>query len=264
MTERTRAFIFMPDERVVVIFDDSLPRLGVRHFVTAREVMSITGQTSANAQIQIRAADGSEHASAYAGANGRFGVNLPMRAPDESFEMQVSAPSGFASTDKFEIMVDQTPPKIEFETPPPRVTVVEWVALRGKVDGGTELQIDGRPTQLIGEAFDETVTLRQGPNRIELAANDLVGNIRVEKLEIVLDQEPPQLVNESVSKNWANGSDAVTVNVVARDTSGIKQAAPFTLQVGDRSLSDFLRFNKTSQSYRSTIVLPKDASGAIA
>ena len=44
----------------------------------------------------------------------------------------------------------------------------------------------------------------------------------------------------------------------------MKQAAPFTLQVGDRLLSDFLRFNRNSQSYRTTIVLPKDASGRIA
>jgi hypothetical protein len=264
VTERTRSFVFMPDQRAAVIFDDSLPRLGVGHFVTARDLMSITGRTSANAQIQIRAPDGSARASTYADDNGRFGVNVPMRAADETFEMQVIAPSGFASTDKFEITVDQTPPKIEFETPPPTVTAVEWLPLRGKVEGGTELRVNGQPTKLIDGTFDETVTLRQGANRIELAASDLVGNVRVEKLEIVLDQEPPQLVNESVSKSRATGGDAVTVNVVASDTSGMKQAAPYTLQVGDRSFSDFLRFNKTSQSYRSTLVLPKDASGPIA
>jgi LysM repeat protein len=264
VTERMRAFVFMPDERAAVIFDDSLPRLGARHFVTARDVMSITGKTSANAQIQVRAADGSARASAYADGSGRFGVNVPMRATDETFEMQVIAPSGFSSTDKFEITVDQTPPKIEFETPPPTVTAVEWLPLRGKVEGGTELQINGQPTKLIDETFDETVTLQQGANRIELAASDLVGNVRVEKLEIVLDQEPPKLISASVSESRASGGDAVTVNVVASDTSGMKQAAPFTLQVGGRSFSDFLRFNKTSQSYRSTIVLPKDVSGPIA
>ncbi len=263
-TERTRAFVFMPDERAAVIFDDSLPKLGVRHFVTARDLMSITGKTSASAQIQIHAADGGERASTYADASGRFGVNVPMRAQDETFEMQVIAPSGFASQDKFEITVDQTPPKIEFETPPPTVTAVEWLPLRGKVEGGVALRVDGQPTQLIDESFDRTVTLRQGTNRIELVASDLVGNVGVEKLEIVLDQEPPQLVEKSVSKDRATGGDTVTINVVATDASGMKQAAPFTLQVGDRSVSDFLRFNKTSQSYRSTIVLPKDASGAIA
>ncbi len=137
VTERTRAFVFMPDERAAVIFDERLPKLGVRHFVTAREVMSITGQTSAKAQIQIRSADGGARASAYADDDGRFGVNVPMRAQDETFEVQVIAPSGFASTDQFEITVDQTPPRIEFEVPPPAVTAVEWLPLRGKVEGGS-------------------------------------------------------------------------------------------------------------------------------
>jgi hypothetical protein len=264
VTERSRAFTFMPDERAAVTFDDRLPKLGVRHFVTAREVMSISGQTSANAQIQVLAPDGSGRASAYADGNGRFGFNVPMRAPDESFKMQVIAPSGFASTDQFEITVDQTPPRIEFETPPPSVTAVEWLPLRGKVDGGLGLSIDGQPAQLVEGVFDQTVTLRPGVNHIELVASDLVGNVGVEKLEVVLDQDPPELTGQSVSKDRAVGGDTVTINVVAKDASGMKQAAPFTLQVGDRSFSDFLRFNKASQSYRATLVLPKDASGRIA
>jgi hypothetical protein len=59
-------------------------------------------------------------------------------------------------------------------------------AAPGQVEGGVALLVDGEPTKLIDEAFDRTVTLRQGTNRI-----DLVGNVGVEKLEIVLDQEPP-------------------------------------------------------------------------
>jgi Glucodextranase, domain B len=263
VTERSRSFVFMPDERAAVIFDDALPRLGLRHFVTARDVMSITGRTSASAQILIRSADGAGRASAYANGEGRFGVNVPMRAASEAFEMQVIAPSGFASEDRFEITVDQTPPRIEFETPPPAVTAIEWLPLRGRVDGGVELLVGGQPSQLIEEAFDQTITLQQGANEIELVASDLVGNVGVEKLEIFLDQEPPELVRQSLSRNQASGGDAVTVEVVASDASGMKQAAAFSLQVGDRLLADFLRFNRTSQSYRSTIVLPKEMSGRI-
>ena len=85
-------------------------------------------------------------------------------------------------------------------------------------------------------------------------ASDLVGNVSVEKLEIFLDQQPPELVRQSLSPDQASGGDAVTVEVVASDASGMKQAAAFSLQVGDRSLADFLRFNRASQSYRATIV----------
>jgi hypothetical protein len=263
VTERSRSFVFMPDARAAVTFDDALPRLGPQHFVTARDVMSISGKTSPDAQILIRSADGAGRASAYANAEGRFGVNVPMRATDEAFDLQVIAPSGFASEDRFEITVDQTPPRIEFETPPPAVTAIEWLPLRGRVDGGVKLVVDGQPAQLIEEAFDQTITLQQGANQIELAASDLVGNVSVEKLEIFLDQQPPELVRQSLSPDRASGGDAVTVEVVASDASGMKQAAAFSLQVGDRSLSDFLRFNRASQSYRSTIVLPKEMNGKI-
>ena len=155
--------------------------------------------------------------------------------------MQVIAPSGFASEDRFEITVDQTPPRIEFEAPPPGVTAIEWLPLRGRVDGGVKLLVDGQPAELIEEEFDQTITLQQGANQIELVASDLVGNVSVEKLEIFLDQKPPELVRQSVSPDQASGGDAVTVEVVASDDSGMKQAAGFSLQVGDRSLADFLR-----------------------
>jgi hypothetical protein len=70
-------------------------------------------------------------------------------------------------------------------------------------------------------------------------------------------------VRQSLSPDQASGGDAVTVEVVASDDSGMKQAAGFSLQVGDRSLADFLRFNPASQSYRTTIVLPKGMNGPV-
>ena len=44
----------------------------------------------------------------------------------------------------------------------------------------------------------------------------------------------------------------------------MKQAAPFTLRVGDATLSDFLRFNPSSESYRSTLVVPEGMQGPVA
>ena len=252
----------MPDEQAAVVFDPGLARLDVRHFVTAGDAMSLSGQTSPDAQIVVRAADGAARVSAYADGAGRFGINVPLQADEETFAMEVIAPSGFASQDRFAITVDRSPPRIEFEAPPPSVTAIEWLPLRGLVDGGVELLVDGEAAQLIEGSFDRTVTLQQGANDVELVATDLVGNVGVEKLEIFLDQEPPQLVRQAVSRSASAGGAAFTVDVVASDTSGVTQAAPFTLRVGDRSYGDFLRYNPASQSYRATVVVPGAASAA--
>ncbi len=133
-----------------MVFDEGLARLDLRHFVTAGEAMSLSGSTSPAAQIVVRTEDGAARVAAYADAAGRFGINVPLQAETETFEMQVIAPSGFASTDRFAISVDRTPPRIAFDEPPPSVTAVEWLPLRGAVEGGTRLLVDGAPAQLIG------------------------------------------------------------------------------------------------------------------
>ena len=260
-TVRSRDFIYMPDEQAAVVFDEELARLDLRHFVTAGEAMALRGSTSPQAQIVVRTEDGAARVTAYADPAGRFGINVPLQAETETFEMQVIAPSGFASTDRFAISVDRTPPRIAFETPPPSVTAVEWLPLRGDVEGGIELLVDGAPTQLAGATFDQTVTLKQGANHIELVASDLVGNVGVEKLEIFLDQEPPQLERQSLSESATAGGRAIAVEVVASDASGLTQAAPFTLRVGERSVSDFLRYNPASRSYQATVVVPGPVGG---
>jgi hypothetical protein len=105
------------------------------------------------------------------------------------------------------------------------------------------------------------VTLKPGANHIELVASDLVGNVGVEKLEILLDQEPPQLDRHALAESATAGGRAITVDVAASDASGLTQAAPFTLRIGERSFSDFLRYNPTSRSYQATVVVPGQAGG---
>jgi hypothetical protein len=263
-TERRREFVFMPDQQAAVEFDPTIPRLSARHFVTDREVISLSGRTGAEARIVIEAADGTERASSYSDPEGQFGVNVPLREPEEGFAVQVVAPSGFITRDEFRVTIDQEPPPIEFEAPPPLVTAVEWLPLRGRLPGGGRLLIDGRSATLIDDTFEESITLSQGRNTIELVATDLVGNVSVEKLDVFLDQEPPQLLRQGVSPDRASPGTAVAIEVVASDASGMKQAAPFTLRVGDATLSDFLRFNPSSQSYRSTLVLPTGMQGQVA
>ena len=158
---------------------------------------------------------------------------------------------------------DREPPAIVLDTPPPTVTAVEWLPLRGRAAGATSLSINGQPVQLMGEEFDQTITLASGRNTIELIATDLVGNRRVDSFDVQLDQDPPQLLGYDVSPAEAHGGQPVRVEVRASDPSGLRKAAAFRLRVGDKDYADFLELGGESNSYRKTVLLPREATGRV-
>jgi hypothetical protein len=264
ITERRRSFVFMPDEASAVAFDPDIPTLGPRRFLTDQDVISLAGSAAPNAQVLIRAPDGSQRASAYTDGDGRFRLNVPLRAPTEEFDVQVVAASGFMTEDRFTVSIDQEGPGIELDVLPPPVTAVEWLPWRGMVHGAAQVLLNGRPIKMLDDSFDETLTLRTGANEIEMIATDLVGNVRVERWDVALDQEPPELLDHRLSRERAGPGEPVVIEVMARDASGLKQAAPFTLQIGGTTYSDFLRFNQATDSYRTTIVAPQGANGRLA
>jgi len=246
------------------VFDPTIPSLGPRQFITDQDVISLAGSAAPDAQILMLAPDGSERASAYTDGEGRFRINVPVREPNEDFDLQVVATSGFVTKDHFSVSIDQEGPAIELDEPPPPVTAVEWLPLRGFAHGAAEVLLNGRPIKLLDDSFDEIVTLRTGTNTIELVATDLVGNVRVERWDVSLDQEPPVLLGHSLSSQQAGAGQPFVIEVKASDASGLKQAAPFTVQIGGTTYSDFLRLNRTSDSYRTTVVPPQGATGKLA
>jgi FecR protein len=264
LTERRRAFVFMPDEAAAVAFDPDIPSLGPRQFVTDQEVISLAGTAAPNAQILVRAPDGATRASAYTDGDGRFRINVPLRQPDEEFELQVVTTSGFATDERFAVAIDEEAPTIELDELPPHVTAIEWLPLRGFARGAAVALLNGRPISIVDDRFDETVTLVAGANQIEMVATDLVGNVRVERWDVALDQEPPVLLGHRLSDDQARPGEPFVVEVTASDASGLKQAAPFTVRIGGATHSDFLRLNPASNSYRATVVVPQGASGRLA
>ena len=171
--------------------------------------------------------------------------------------------SGFATKETVTVSQDREPPAIVLDSPPPTVTATEWLPLRGRAAGATGLWINGQPVQLIGEEFDRTVTLTSGRNTIELIAVDLVGNRRVDRFDVQLDQDPPRLVGYEVTPTQAQGGDSVRVEVRASDPSGLRKAAAFRIRVGDTDYADFLELGGDSGTYRKTVRLPGTASGRI-
>jgi hypothetical protein len=262
VTRRTRSFRYAPDGSAVLRFDEAVPRLGPGRFVTGRDVISLGGVTDAGAQLLVRAGKEELRATTYADAGGRFALNVPLAAADEAFTLEIVQPSGFASSERFSVVQDHEPPTIVLEPPPPTVTAVEWLPLRGRVEGARSLTVDGRPARLIDDGFDETATLRQGLNTVELVATDAVGNVRVERFEVALDQTPPELVGYRVSPQQVRAGEPVQVEVSARDASGLRKAAPFRLRVGDTDHADFLELGSAG-AYRKSVLLPGSAAGRV-
>jgi hypothetical protein len=256
-TRRERPFIYMPDERSIVTFDPAIPNLGPKHFLTSENTISLGGVTSGNAQIQVRTGGRTVASTASAG-DGRFRLNVPLIADKSRFEIAVVAPSGFASSDAFEVTVDRAAPDIVLDQPLPRLTAVAQHPLKGRTKPGAKLTLNGREIENRNGRFDDTVTLKSGTNLIELTASDAAGNLRTEKWTVSLDQDAPALVRAKVSP-VAGDRPVLAIEVAADDASGLAKVAPFKVAAGGQMLTGFLRYNRAAKNYQGTLVVPASA-----
>ena len=79
--------------------------------------------------------------------------------------------------------------------------------------------------------FDEIVSLRVGDNPIELVATDTVGNIDVVRFTVMLDTEPPELVEARLTPAAGDAGSFVALEVTASDASGLAATALSTVEL---------------------------------
>jgi hypothetical protein len=183
---------------------------------------------------------------------------VPLGAGTSRFEVAVTAPSGFASSDEFSVTVDRASPDIVLDAPPPSLTATPAFSLRGRTKPGAKLALNGREIANRNGRFEETVELKTGTNTIELTASDAAGNVKTEKWQVRLDREPPLLVRSRVAPA-AGGRPVLIVEVEAEDASGLATVAPFKVTAGGQQFTGHLRFNRAAKNYQGTIIVPAGA-----
>lgn len=263
VTHRKRTLIYLPDQEAIIRYDPSLPRLQAKHFLVQGDTLSLSGTTTAKWQIQMQSESGRVRAGTFADDSGRFRLNIPVKRQSAGFTLLAISPSGFVTRDEFALTRDQEPPTITVDELPPPVTRIPDFRLRGRVRDADMVTLNGRVLTLSQERFDTSIALAPGRNRIELTAVDQVGNKAAASWVVLHDVDPPELVSHRVTRPHASESSLLIMEVVARDVSGLKQAAPYRLQVGRAVQSGFLRLNKASRSYQAIVPLPQGVKNSV-
>ena len=129
--------------------------------------------------------------------------------------------------------------------------------------GRPSLTINGKPTELRDGTFDTTLTLQAGRNQVELIAVDLVGNRRVDSFDVILDQDPPQLVSLEVTPRDLKPGQPLQIALTAKDASGLRKVAPIRLQVGSTDIHDLLELEGGTGTYRKVLLLPPTVAGRV-
>ncbi|WFF73199.1 S8 family serine peptidase [Proteiniclasticum sp. QWL-01] len=91
----------------------------------------------------------------------------------------------------YSLVLDQTEPVVEIETPQDAITVQSsQITLRGTArDEHIEsIQVNGKRIALAGETFEQTLKLQEGDNEIAICAMDQAGNKTLRKVAIRYDR----------------------------------------------------------------------------
>jgi len=257
-TQKKLDFIFMPDQSAIISFSALLPRRALHHFLTAGKELSLSGKTTPNTQIIVTAIDGTERAIAYCDENGLFRINVPVVKDNEKLQVRVIAQSQHATSTAIEISRDVTAPRIVLSTPLPRIIRRQSLQIKGETEQGAKLLLNGRPVTLKNGRFDEAHELKDGLNQIEMTATDPVGHVTLEKWTVHVDREAPQFIRQAVTLAGPQADGLISIEVVAKDKSGLARIARYALKAGEQDISGYLRFNRATQSYRGTLQVPAE------
>ncbi|MGR3636218.1 MAG: FecR domain-containing protein [Shimia sp.] len=253
-SEKRRTVTYLRQEAVQIELDAGLARQGDL-LVSRTPEMTVLAATSAPAGLDavLRADVGTEIGRTRTGAGGRLAMSVPVGPQVQDYRLEVVSLAGrLVGELAFSVQLDTQAPEIVLDVPPPRATSEETLDLTGVFGDAVSLKIDGQKIEMFDDFFAKQIALTPGRNAFELRAEDAAGNVGVLAVETLLDLEPPKITSANMLR--PNGeSGPIEIVVTATDEGGLRQAAPYLVEVGDAEFEGYLRCDSRAGVCRASL-----------
>lgn len=259
-----RNVVFVEDADVNIFYDPTLKQIQPKNFISANQDFTFSGTTRPHSSILAKSLTNETRMRAFANADGNF--RFPMiDLPDSSvFALYVVSPAGYTKEDTVVIKIDNHPPEINLDGDLPAITADPSIAISGSIRHVARLTVNNAEVGLEADRFQQTLSLNPGVNTITFSGTSQTGISTVLTKLVVLDNEPPALLDHTFQQEKAPGGARISIEVKARDNSALKRTATYKYQIGDSEFSGYLKFNKSSQSYLGTVNLSVNTTEAVA
>ncbi|SFK53746.1 FecR family protein [Shimia haliotis] len=242
LSSKRRIVTYVPREQVEMTLDDGLARQG-DVLVSRTDQMTVTATTTAQTgqEAVLRDEAGNDIGRTRIGASGRLAMTVPAEPDVRPYRIEVLSLGGTpVGSLAFSVALDNEAPQIVLDVPPPRATSDSTLDLTGVFGDAIHLSLDGQDIELFDDFFATQVTLLPGRNSFELRAEDAAGNVGVLAIETLFDLEAPNIEQAELLR--PEGEDGpIELIVTASDAGGLRQAAPYLVEVGDREFEGYMR-----------------------
>jgi hypothetical protein len=245
--------IYRPAAQVSISLSPTLPRVNGALATRSGELSVFAASTAAEGAEVVVKSGGRDAARTIVGAAGAISFSVPADLAPRSYDIAVLGPTGgIEGQMSFDVVRDQTAPVISLDAPPPNATDMPDIEISGNAGDASEMTVNGIDVPLQVGGFELVLGLAPGLNIFDLVATDPVGNVTAARLQTVYDIEPPAIQNIDIGR--PQGADGpIEILVAATDESGLRQAAPFVLQVGTQEREGFLRCESAAGLCRASL-----------
>jgi len=258
-----RSVTYVADSRVGISYSSTLKALRPKHFIVPNTEFTLSSASKPRAAMMLLRLSNLWSMRTFADDAGYFQFTVQNLIGRERFSLSATTPAGYSAKDTFMVEVDNTPPQIKLDAELPAVVATDTLRLAGAILGATNLTINEKEINFSHERFVAALQLKPGLNLIQIIATDFAGNITTLEKRVVLDREPPKLLQHQITPLFTVKAKLLQISVKAQDASAMKRTAKFVLQAGSFNYSGYLKLNPASQAYEETVTLPANAPDGV-